>query len=214
MNRLGLAALTVALIVSAGCSRQESAWRDTLAADSAAAYEAYLESYPAGAHAAAARARLAGLLEEQEWERTNRFNTPEAYQRYLSAYPEGVHAATARDKLAAFLLPRPLDDPGPVAAAPQPAVGGALLAAAGEAGDWRVQLGAFAAGEAAARRAWQQLAGRHAGLLGTLSPRIDVVERGGKQLWRLQAGPVGEARAREICAALAASGDPCLPLRG
>ena len=206
-----VALLSVLALLAAGCSRQESAWRRSQSQDSVAAYEAYLRDFPAGAHAGEAQARLAALREAQEWERAQRFNTPEAYQRYLSGYPAGRFAQAARERLSDFLLARAPDDAGP--AAPTTALppgGGNLLAAAGQAPTHRVQLGAFGAGEAAARRAWVGLLGRHGDLLGGTSPRVDVIERNGRSLWRLQAGPLSEARAREVCEALKARGEACL----
>ena len=51
-------------------------------------------------------------------------------------------------------------------------------------------------------------------LLGGLSYRVDVIERDGRSLWRLQAGPLGESRARDVCAALKSRGEACLLVRG
>lgn len=210
-----LALFVLLALVLAACSRQETAWRRTEAQDTVAAYEAYLRDYPAGTHAGAAQARLAELRELQEWDRAQRFNTPEAYQRYLSGYPAGRFSAAARDRLSDFLLARAPDDAAPPAprAATPPAAGKGLIAAASTAGTRRVQLGAFSGGEAAARREWSRLSSRHGDLLGGLSPGIDVIERGGRRLWRLQAGPLTESRAREVCAALETRGEACLLVR-
>lgn len=187
------------------CSRQETAWRDAGQADTDAAYSAYLEDYPAGAHAAEARQRVGELREQQEWQRALRFDAPESYQHYLAAYPTGRFGATARERLAGFLRARaPQDDTRPA---------GALIAEAQRAG-YRVQLGAFADGEQAARDAWRALRAHHPELLGRLAPRVDVVMRDGGSLWRLQAGPLSEPRARELCAALAARGADCLVVPG
>ena len=221
-------AVAIGSIVLGGCSRQESAWRQAERQDSVAAYEAYLRDYPAGVHAPEARTRLADLREQQEWDRALRFNTPEAFQRYLSRYPSGRYAQAARDRLSEFLLARAPEPVEPAAAAnagrdtaapvPSPDTevpgtppnSGRLIAEASAAGDARIQLGAFAAGEAAARRAWKDLSTRHTDLLGGLTPRVDVIRKDGRDLWRLQAGPLTEARARELCAMLRARGAACL----
>lgn len=207
-----VACLLVPLLAAPGCSRQESAWRSSRAKDTVSAYEAYLRDYPAGGHADEAQARLGELREQQEWDRALRFNTPEAFQRYLSGYPLGRYASAARDKLSDFLLARAPDDsvqPAATAVPDRPG-GGSLIAAASTAGDFRVQLGAFRAGEAAARRAWEQLSHKHSDLLGSLTPRVDVIVRDGHDLWRLQAGPLSETRARDVCANLKARGEPCI----
>ena len=199
--------LVTALAV-AGCSRQETAWRSAQSQDTVVAYETYLRDYPAGPHIAAARSRLVVLREQQEWDRALRFDTPEAFQRYLSGYPDGRFAAAARERLADFLLARaPAGD-----AEPPPGARGTLLEAAG-ASDARIQLGAFSGGEAAARQAWTGLLDRHGDLLSALSPHIDVVERNGTRLWRLQAGPLSEAGAREACRVLVAREEACLVAR-
>jgi hypothetical protein len=215
-GRIILCWLLILSLAAAGCSRQESAWRSSRTHDSVAAYEEYLRDYPAGSHAGEAQARLAELREQQEWERALRFNTPEAYQRYLSGYPDGRYAAAARGKLSDFLLARAPDDASS-SSEPRtqaPAASGTLIAAADAAGDYRVQLGAFKGGEAAARRAWSQLSGKHGDLLGSLSPRVDVIARSGENLWRLQAGTLSKARAKEICAALISRGEACILVRG
>jgi hypothetical protein len=212
---LALGCLLLTLLVAPGCSRQESAWRSSRAQDSVSAYETYLRDYPAGGHVVEAQSRLGELREQQEWERAQRFNTPEAFQRYLSGYPQGRQAGSARDKLSDFLLARAPDDAvSPAApAAEAPPGGGTLIAAASSAGDYRVQLGAFRGGEAAARRAWEQLSHKHGDLLGSLTPRVDVIVRDGHDLWRLQAGSLSEARARDVCASLAARGEACILVR-
>jgi hypothetical protein len=211
----------MAVLLAAGCSRQESAWRESQLQDNTAAYEAYLRDYPAGTHVAEAQARLAELRERQEWDRALRFDTPEAYQGYLARYPAGSFAAAARVRLSDFLHPRAPDQvesppaaaPAPVAAtAEQPSPAGPAASAVA-AGGFRVQLGAFAGGEAAAVRAWERLLERHAGLLAGLERRVDVVERDGRTLWRLQAGAMDEARAREVCAALGSGGEACFVVR-
>lgn len=205
--------LAIALALFAGaCSRQETAWDRSHRTDSVAAYEAYLRDYPGGAHAAEARSRMAALQEQDEWERALRINTPEAFQRYLAGYPSGRYAETAKQKLSAFLPaqapPAPAGPPAPAAGTSQAA--GTLLAAAGKSGEYRLQLGAFGRGEDAAHRAWRELSRRHPDLLGTLTPRVDMVEHGGRRLWRLQAGPLARDRAQSLCARLKAGGTPCL----
>lgn len=214
----GILLLLAGGLLLAACSRQEAAWREASRADTDAAYAAYLEGFPAGTHAAEAQQRVAALREQQEWQRALRFDTPEAYQRYLAGHPAGPHGAEARARLADFLLAReqvaaaPQAAPGSGAASappPDAPVAGTLIAAAQDA-NYRVQLGAFGDGERAARDAWQALRERHPGLLDELAARVDVVTRDGRNLWRLQAGPVSEPRARSLCAELATRGADCV----
>lgn len=219
------------LVLAAGlllgaCSRQETAWHDASREDTVAAYGAYLQDYPAGAHAVQARQRLDELREQQDWQRALRIDAPESYQRYLAAHPGGRYDAAARERLADFLRARTavaVEPPTVTAVVPQSAgerepefdtpAAGTLIAAAESAG-YRIQLGAFGSGERAARSAWQSLRTRHADLLGGLTSRVDVVTREGRNLWRLQAGPVSESHAREICRALVARGADCIVVAG
>jgi hypothetical protein len=41
-----------------------------------------------------------------------------------------------------------------------------------------------------------------------------VIARSGENLWRLQAGTLSKARAKEICAALISRGEACILVRG
>lgn len=174
--------------VLAGCSRQEAGWREARDTDSVPAYETYLEHFPAGAHAEEARMRIRELHDEQEWARASQLRTPEGWQRYLGAYPEGRHAAAARKQLSAFVLARPAPADRPYA----------------------IQLGAYSS-EAAARADMARLARDHADLLGDLGLRVQPPAAGAPPLWRLQAGPLGEAAARGICADLKSRAIDCLP---
>ena len=84
-------------------------------ADTAAAYGEYLEAYPAGRHAAAARerraerqaaaeqaareeaARQAAAADDAAYAAAEGADTAAAYGEYLEAYPAGRHAAAARE---------------------------------------------------------------------------------------------------------------------
>ena len=212
-------ALVVALLV-AGCSRQEAAWRSADSMGTAAAYEAYLESYPAGTHAAAARARVAALREAREWSHAERLGTPESYQRYLAAYPDGQHAAAAHDRLAVFMQPLEQQEP-PRAAADSAVAAGAVAQRPAPAADpgtapandhW-LQLGAFVGGSATAEVAWQQLLAEHGDLLDGLEHRVILAPLDSGNLWRLSAGPLAADEGAARCEALRNRGSSCL-LRG
>ena len=110
---------------------QEEAARQTAAADDAAyaaaeqadtagAYGDYLEAYPAGRHAAAARerqaarqaaaeqaareeaARRAAAADDAAYALAEQADTVGAYGEYLEAYPAGRHATAARDRQGAI----------------------------------------------------------------------------------------------------------------
>jgi hypothetical protein len=179
-------ALTAAL--AAACSRQEAGWQEAERAGTAAAYEAYLAEYPAGPHAALARARIDALREDQDWARAERLRTPEAWQRYLSEWPEGRHAAEAKALLADFV-------PG--------------VAAAGS--GWWAQLGAWS-GEARASAERQKLGDLHGAELGDVALSVLAPVMPEADVWRLRAGPLAEAEARALCARLRPRGVDCVPV--
>jgi uncharacterized protein len=94
--------------------------------------------------------------------------------------------------------PTPVPAPAPARAAPAPAT---------PANGWRIQLGAFSS-EANARRQWESVSRRVAGLSG-LQPQYG---RAGN-LVRLQAGPVaGRGAADRLCTAVKAVGENCFPV--
>ncbi len=89
-------------------------------ADTAGAYGDYLEAYPAGRHAAAARerqaerqaaveqaareeaVRQAAAADDAAYATAERADTAAAYGAYLEAYPAGRHATAARDRQGAI----------------------------------------------------------------------------------------------------------------
>ena len=177
--------LAIACLAVAGCSRQEANWRAAAEADTVAAYEGYLQRFPAGAHVAEARAQIGRLVDDDQWARARNLGTPEALQRYLSAHPEGRHAADAHGRLTA------------------------LVPAAGTPRNWSAQLGAYST-EASAQADMVRIARAQGPLFHGLKWRI--LEPSAAALWRLRAGPLDEQGARQLCAELAAQGVSCVPV--
>ena len=175
-----------AACIAAGCSRQESAWQDAARRNTPAAYQAYLDRYPGGAHASDARAGIVAAREAAAWARAERLRTPEAWQRYLADWPDGAHAAIARRSLVEFIPPPPATAPG----------------------GYEIQLGAWS-DEASARAALAGWAGRQADLGGQV-PRIDGPAPGAAPVWRLRSGPYDEAAARVVCEDLKSAGVDCV----
>jgi cell division septation protein DedD len=73
----------------------------------------------------------------------------------------------------------------------------------------RIQLGAFSSREQA-QAEWAQARNRHRELQGLVPSLTPVTAANGSPMWRLQAGVVSEARAREICDTLQAARQPCV----
>jgi hypothetical protein len=180
--------ILAACAVSA-CSRQETGWTEASRKDSIAAYQRYLEQFPAGTHAADARARVVILQEDEAWTRANRLKTPEAWQRYLGEWPEGRYAAFARRQLVAFT---------PVNAAPVR-------------DGFAVQLGAWS-NEAAAQANLARFAREHARELAGLQLLVVSPQDPATDVWRLRTSPLAENAARELCEKLREAGVDCVPV--
>jgi cell division protein FtsN len=200
--------------------REEREWERASRLNAPEAFQQYLGAYPEGRFAAQARERLADFLLAQAPSGTpgddQRAARGPAVAQTLPfdarAAPETTgHPRPAVADAAAGHRAGPNRKPaGDGAAAsrrePAPAVRKDVNAGANH----RLQLGAFAAGEQAARRAWERLHRAHGDLLGSLTPQIDTIKRNGRTLWRLRAGPVDGKRARELCSALRSRGAACV----
>ena len=95
--------LTAALALS-GCSRQQSDWEKTRAANTTDAYELFLKKYPTGEFTTQAQARVKELYEERDWKKARDTDTLEAYQAFLKQYPEGKWTEEARIRVENFTL--------------------------------------------------------------------------------------------------------------
>ncbi|MBP7337038.1 SPOR domain-containing protein [Niveispirillum sp.] len=127
---------------------------------------------------------------------------PQPPQQLLPQQPAQTRPAVAPPPVAA--APKPAPTPAPaVAAQAKPATGGPAV---------RVQVAAVdAEGKAAAE--WQRLQRKFAGELGGLPMRTVRVQLPKGIFYRIQGGPVDEARAKQICAAMAAQGAGCSIVR-
>jgi hypothetical protein len=206
-------------------------------ADTVPAYNEYLRAHPTGAHAREARARVDLLIDSADWRRAREVGTAESYQQYLARHSSGVHTQAALVALAALNLasvapvtaplpegtaaplkvalgsgpavavtPGDAAGPAPAAAATAPDAGPAAV----ETDGFRVQLGAFATGSAAARAAWERLAASHPFLDGRHPLIAAALSRDGVQIHRLQVAGLTRESADALCAALSASGDACV----
>jgi cell division protein FtsN len=104
MNKVVLAVCCALLLSVSGCSRQQSDWEKTRAANTTDAYEQFLKKYPSGEFAAQAQARVKDLYEERDWQKARDVDTPEAYQAFLKQYPEGKWTEEARIRVENFNL--------------------------------------------------------------------------------------------------------------
>jgi cell division protein FtsN len=118
-----------------GCSRQQSDWEKTRAANTTDSYEQFLKKYPNGEFAAQAQARVKELYEEHDWQKARDADTQEAYQAFLKQYPEGKWTEEARIRVENFTLAQAPSNATPAGAESantlgNPAPGGAAASGA------------------------------------------------------------------------------------
>jgi cell division protein FtsN len=226
--------LTAALALS-GCSRQQSDWEKTRAANTTDAYELFLKKYPSGEFTAQAQARVKELYEERDWQKARDTDTLDAYQAFLKQYPEGKWTEEARIRVENFTLASTPSTPAPAAAAaaptesaPQPAApksvpkstpskpasakapASSAHASAKPEGTYGVQLGAFKSGADAANKRWARLDQEYPQLLSGLSPKVSPAKGATGTLYRLQVAGLSEKRANSICKTLKAHSQACV----
>lgn len=90
-------------------ARDDAYWAETGARETIEGYRAYLDRYPEGLHAEAARDALAGISETEadaalrrerrDWARAERADTAEALRDYLQEYPDGIWRSEALERL-------------------------------------------------------------------------------------------------------------------
>jgi cell division protein FtsN len=228
--------LTTVLAIS-GCSRQQSDWEKTRAANTTDAYELFLKKYPTGEFTAQAQARVKELYEERDWQKARDTDTLEAYQAFLKQYPEGKWTEEARIRVENFTLastpsntapagvgqttPSQATAPPPAAkppaakkaaAPPQAPASSARATPLKSQGTYGIQLGAFKSGADVANRRWAKLEKEYPKLLAGLSPKVAPKKGASGTLYRLQVSNLSEKRASSICKTLKAHSQACVLL--
>src|SRR5258707_4351088 len=104
MNKAVIGLGLVLLLGISGCSRQQSDWEKTRAANTTDSYEQFIKKYPSGEFTAQAQARVKELYEERDWQKARDIDTQEAYQALLKQYPAGKWTEAARIRVENFTL--------------------------------------------------------------------------------------------------------------
>ena len=233
MNKMVIGLGLALLLGLSGCSRQQSDWEKTRAANTTDSYEQFIRKYPNGEFTAQAQARVKELYEERDWQKARDADTQEAYQAFLKQYPEGKWTEEARIRVENFTLAQapstgtpagaetantPGNPPAGSAAAalvPAPAVSATSPAKAAKpsapAGSYGIQLGAFKSSADAANKRWEDLDKAYPKLLAGLSPTVapkKSMTTG--TLYRLQVAGLTEKHARAICRSLHAKSQACV----
>jgi hypothetical protein len=166
--------------------------------------------FPAGAHAAEARAAIRALQDDEAWARAERIGTPEAWQRYLADWPGGRHGVLAQQMLVGFIPAAPPAAVAPAVADTTDSAPEAASAVAPAPLGYEIQLGAWR-DEATARGALAGWQGERAALLEGHAARLVAPFGEGPALWRLRTAPLPEPEARALCARIQGAGADCVP---
>jgi cell division protein FtsN len=237
MNKAAIGLCLAVLLSVGGCSRQQSDWEKTRAANTTDSYEQFLKKYPNGEFTAQAQARVKDLYEERDWQKARDADTQEAYQAFLKQYPEGKWTEEARIRVENFSLAQAPSSvtaaagdstknpanaantdaaapaPKPSAAPPPPAPTPTISAnAPAETGSYGIQLGAFKSRATAPNRRWAQLEKEYPKLLAGLSPTVAPKKGASGTLYRLQVTGLTEKHARAICKSLSAKSQACVTI--
>jgi cell division septation protein DedD len=232
MNKAVIGLCFALLLGISGCSRQQSDWEKTRAANTTDSYEQFIRKYPSGEFTAQAQARVKELYEERDWQKARDADTQEAYQAFLKQYPEGKWTEEARIRVENFTLAQapsnatpaggetantagnaPARDSATPAPAPAPAATASPSKAAkpaSTAGSYAIQLGAFKSSADAANKHWTHLDKDYPKLLAGLSPTVSPKKSATGTLYRLQVTELTEKQARAICKSLKAKSQACV----
>lgn len=200
-------------------------WDIATQRDTAESYRAFIDAWPKGRWVSEARIRIQNYLLDPMPPAVEDVRPPtEADEAAAAAAAAGAAPATVQPP-PADAAPAPADDllfdapatvsppesTAPAAARPASPAVPAAPAKPGEptAVSHRIQLGAFSSREQA-QAEWSQARNRHRELQGLVPLLTPVTAANGAAMWRLQAGVVSEARAREICDTLQAARQPCV----
>ena len=115
-NKAVIGMCFAALLAIGGCSRQQSDWEKTRAANTTDSYEQFLKKYPSGEFTAQALARVKELYEERDWQKARDADTQEAYQAFIKQYPEGKWTEEARIRVENFTLAQAPSNAAPAGA--------------------------------------------------------------------------------------------------
>ena len=229
MRNTGICLVVIVLgtLALAGCSHESADWKAATTADTAAAYQQFLQQHPKSAQAAQAQARIAQIADDRDWQAAAAADTRDAYGQYLSQHANGKWAQEARIRLENFAqsgatsgstatVTAASPTPAPAAIVAKPGTGrtaagaSSKVASASEHGHF-VQLGAFHS-KARAESEWKKLSSRYPSELKSLKPHYVEGKSKSGPVYKLRVGMSSEGDARGLCATLKKHSQVCVPV--
>jgi len=212
-----LVAIVLGTLALAGCSHESADWKSATTADTAAAYQQFLQQHPKSAQAAQAQARLAQIADDRDWQAAAAADTRDAYGQYLAQHADGKWAQEARIRIENFAqagasggstatvtAASPSPAPATIVARPRaPAAAASSNSASasehgehGEHGHF-VQLGAFHS-KARAESEWKKLSSRYPSELKSLKPHYVAGKSKSGPVYKLRVGMSSDSDARGL----------------
>jgi cell division septation protein DedD len=226
-----LVAIVLGTLALAACSREGADWKAATAADTAEAYQQFLQQHPKSANAVQAQARMAQIADDRDWQAAAAADTRDAYRQYVAQHADGKWAQEARIRIENFAqsgtaggstatvtVASPTPGAAAISAKPvtgRPASAGASSKSAstsehGEHGHF-VQLGAFHS-KARAESEWKKLSSRYPSELKSLKPHYVAAKSKSGPVYKLRVGMSSETDARGLCATLKKHSQVCVPV--
>jgi len=97
-----LVAIVLGLLSLTGCSHESADWKSATAADTAEAYQQFLQQHPKSANAAQAQARIQQIADDRDWQAAAAADTRDAYQQFVAQHPDSKWAQEARIRIENF----------------------------------------------------------------------------------------------------------------
>jgi len=224
-----LVAIMVGTLALAGCSHESSDWKSATAADTAEAYQQFLQQHPKSANAAQAQARIQQIAEDHDWQAAAAADTRDAYQQFIAQHPDSKWAQEARIRIENFAqaggapaagrtatapaAQGPAANPPPPVASPGGRVAHGSAGKLASSGEHRhfVQLGAFHS-KARAESEWHMLSAKYPDELKSLKPHFVPGKSKSGPVYKLRVGVASESDAKGLCSRLKQHSLLCVPV--
>jgi cell division septation protein DedD len=228
-----LMAIALGLAALAGCSHESADWKSATAADTAEAYQQFLQQHPKSANAVQAQARIEQIADDRDWQAAAAADTRDAYEQFVAQHPDSKWAQEARIRIENFAqsgatagkvasantaAPAGPATPAPAAAVekPSPARGAvkphapSREVASAEHGHF-VQLGAFHS-KARAESEWKLLSAKYPSELKSLKPHYVPGKYKSGPVYKLRVSVPSATEATGLCAKLKKHSQVCVPV--
>jgi len=196
------------------CSSTQNDWQQANAANTVAAYQAFLSQHPNSQQSITARFRIHALEDEQAWARAQQASTAQAFANYMQQEPTGIHTAEAKDRIAAterstaWTAASSADTPEALQAFlekyPQGPQADQARTRIAQLTGYQVQLASFRS-EQQAERTRSDLQDKYGNLLGS----VVVVPEATGDLHVVRSAPMSQDEANTACATLKKAHLPC-----